>query len=267
MAESSQVGYELRGPAAWVVLDRPEKRNALSALMVTELAAALERAGDDPEVRAVVVTGRGPAFCAGADLGAGLPSSGRSGSEGDLESAGEGHTDPFADLLHRFQHSAKPVIAAVNGPAFGGGLGLVAAADVVIASRDAIFSFSEVRLGLIPAMISVVVLPRIGPHHARRLFLTGRRFSAEEAVGYGLVHRVTSPQELEAAACEEVANVAKGGPIAVGEAKRLIREIPDLPQDQAFARASAWLAERVRSDEAREGIAAFAEKRPPKWRQ
>lgn len=260
MGDQPPVDYETRGPAAWLVLDRPEKRNALSTAMIAELAAALDSAGADDAVRAVVVTGRGPAFCAGADLDAGLS------RPGDLTDADDRRQNPFVELLQRFQTSAKPVVAAVNGPAFGGGLGLVAAADIVIAASDAVFSFSEVRLGLIPAMISVVVLPRIGPHHARRLFLTGRRFSAADAVGYGLVHRVVAPGELEAAAEEEVAEIAKGGPIAVGEAKRLIREIPHLTEDEAFARASEWLAERMRSDEAREGMRAFAEKRRPKWR-
>ncbi len=256
MAEHRQVLYETRGPATWIVLDRPEKRNALSPAMIVELGEALDRAGADDAVRAVVVTGNGSAFCAGADLGAGR----------ELADAGDDVRNPFAELLQRLQRSAKPVIAAVNGPAFGGGLGLIAAADVVIASNAAVFSFSEVRLGLVPAMISVVVLPRIGPHHARRLFLTGRRFSAEEAAGYGLVHRLTPPGELEAAVEEEVAEIAKGGPVAVGEAKRLIREIPNLSEEQAFARACEWFAELVRSDEGREGMAAFAEKRRPRWR-
>ncbi len=261
MMEWSQVRYEVRGPAAWIVLDRPEKRNALSPAMIAQLGKALDRAGADGDVRAVVLTGRGPAFCAGADLDAGLSRPGQ-----ELADAGGEARNPFADLLRRLQHSDKPVIAAVNGPAFGGGLGLVAAADVVIASEGAVFSFSEVRLGLIPAMISVVVLPRIGPHHARRLFLTGRRFSAEEAVRYGLAHRAVPPEELEVAVEREVADVAKGGPVAVAEAKRLIREIPTLGEDEAFARASKLFAERLLSEEAREGMAAFAEKRPPKWR-
>ncbi|MCG8457584.1 MAG: enoyl-CoA hydratase-related protein, partial [Holophagales bacterium] len=168
---------ERRGAAAWLVLDRPEKRNALSPAMIRQLGEALDRALDDPAVRAVVVAGRGPAFCAGADLEVGRR----------LADSGSAGRNPFAHLLQRLQHAPKPVIAAVHGPAFGGGLGLVAAADIAVAARGAVFSFSEVRLGLVPAMISVVVLPKIGPHHARRLFVTGRRFSAEEALGYGLL--------------------------------------------------------------------------------
>ncbi len=255
MTEPKHVATQTRGPAAWVILDRTQKRNALSGAMIAQVAAALDQADADDAIRAVVVTGRGTAFCAGADLDAGR----------DLV-AGDGRPSPFAELLQRLQRSGKPVIAAVNGPAFGGGLGLVAAADIVIAANTASFSFSEVRLGLVRAMISVVVLPRIGSHHARRLFLTGRRFSAAEAVGYGLVHRVTAADELETAVAEEVADIAKGGPVAVAEAKRLIREIPGLAEDEAFAQASVRLAERMRSDEAREGMAAFAEKRPPSWR-
>ena len=255
MTDHKNVRYEIRRQAAWLSLDRPEKRNALSPAMIAELNGALDRASTDDEARAIVLTGEGPAFCAGADLDFGH----------DLAKAGDGTANPFASLLRQLQTLDKPVIAAINGPAFGGGLGLVAAADIVIASSKAVFSFSEVRLGLVPAMISVVVLPKIGLHHARRLFLTGRRFSTEEAIDYGLVHRLTSPAGLEPAVHEEIADIAKGGPTAIAEAKRLIREIPNLPEDEAFLRASARFTERVNSDEAREGMAAFAEKRRPSW--
>lgn len=261
MSEAPAVRYERRGPAAWLVLDRPDKRNALSETLIADFAAAFDRAESDPAVRAVVITGSGKAFCAGADLEAGLP---RQDPGSSTEASGP--ANPFARLLHRLQISPKPVIAAVNGLAFGGGLGLIAAADVAIAASDATFSFSEVRLGLIPAMISVVVLPKIGPHHARRLFLTGRRFSAEEAVDYGLLHQVVAPGKLEDAVEREVVDVAKGGPRAVAEAKRLVREIPKLDVEEAYDRAAEWLAELAGSDEAREGIAAFSQKRPPSWR-
>ncbi len=260
-----QLRYETKGQAAWIVLDRPEKRNALSSTMITQLGEALDRASSDTDVRAVVLTGNGSAFCAGADLDAG---------DAIVDDAGHDHVrgdssprNPFAEMLQRLEHHPKPVIAAINGPAFGGGLGLVAAADIGIAASAASFSFSEVRLGLIPAMISVVVLPRIGTHHARRLFLTGRRFSAEEAVNVELIHRVVSPEKLEAAVADEVADIARGGPVAVTEAKRLIQEIPTLPRAVAFERAAGWLAERMGSDEGREGMAAFVEKRRPSWRK
>lgn len=253
----SEVLVEKRSTAAWLILNRPEKRNALSSGMVTALDAALTKALNDESVRSIVLTGAGPGFCAGADLKA-------SGPVARQDPSGE--RNPFALLLQRFQHAEKPVIAAINGPAFGGGLGLVAVADIAVAASGATFSFSEVRLGLLPAMISVVVLPKVGAHHARRLFLTGRRFSAEEAIGYNLVHRVVESEELENAVAAEAADIAKGGPQAVAESKRLIREIPLLSEDDAFDRASAWIAERAASEEAREGMAAFAEKRSPAWR-
>jgi len=159
----------------------------------------------------------------------------------------------------------KPVIAAVNGHAFGGGIGLVAAADIAIAVETAKFSFSEVRIGVIPAMISVVVLPRIGTHDTMRLFLTGARFSAQDAVGYGLLHRAVAPDGLEAAVQEEIDSIALGGPIAVAEAKRLVRTVSRLPMDEAFAYAEKKVASLFASDEAAEGMAAFAAKRRPRW--
>ena len=249
--------FEVRGKAAWILLDRPERRNALSPELIHTLAGAVERALGDPAVRAVVLSGRGPAFCAGADLG----------KSRELAAAGgRRQENPFARLLHTLEEAHKPVIAAVNGAAFGGGLGLVAAADIAIASEAAVMSFSEVRLGLIPAMISVVVLPKIGTRQARRLFLTGRRFTAVEALEYGLVHRVVPADELEIAVAEEVEDIAKGGPQAIAASKRLIREISGLEPQQAFLRASELFAQRIGSDEGQEGVAAFAEKRKPSWR-
>ena len=254
MAE--QTLYETRAAAAWIELDRREKRNALTPAMVGEIRRHLEVASGDDGVRAVVITGRGKAFCAGADLekGQGLADGSRRG------------THPFASMLQEIQSFPKPVIAAVNGPAFGGGLGLMAAADIVIARSGVRFSFSEVKLGLIPAMISVVVLPRIGAHHARWLFLTGRKFGADEALSYGLVHRVVPEGELHRAVEEEVAEIGEGGPLAVAAAKRLIREVESLDQNEAFRRASAWFREVSESEEGREGMAAFVEKRLPRWR-
>lgn len=257
MSATPQLIYEARGDAAWLLLDRPEKRNALSLSLLTELDRALDRALGDDSVRAVVLAGRGPAFCAGADLD----------TAAEIGEAGREGGSPFASLLQRLLASPKPVLAAVHGPAFGGGLGLVAAADIAIASRGVVLSFSEVRLGLIPAMISVVVLPKLGAHHASRLFLTGRRFDADEAREYGLVHRVVDPERLEAAVAEEVADISKGGPEAIAEAKRLIRDVSRLDPEAAFAHTARRLADRMASAEAREGIAAFAEKRWPNWRR
>src|SRR5262249_8455587 len=166
------VRYDRRGAAAWITLASPDTRNALSTALVAGLGAHLAAAIEDPAVRAVVLTGEGPAFCAGADLK----------NRGAMGETARGN--PFVDILKQMRHGPKPVIAAVNGHAFGGGVGLVAAADIAIAVDTAVFSFSEVRIGAIPAMISVVVLPKLGEHQTMRLFLTGERFPAERALGY-----------------------------------------------------------------------------------
>jgi methylglutaconyl-CoA hydratase len=246
--------YELRHSAAWITLDSPENRNALSAPLVAELGAHLQAAIADPAVRAIVLTGNGPAFCAGADLK----------NRGDAVVPGSGK-NPFVEILRAMWDGPKPVIVAVNGHAFGGGVGLVAAADVAIAVDSAMLSFSEVRVGVIPAMISVVVLPKLGVHQAMRLFLTGARFTAAEAQGYGLVHRVVPAAGLERAVQDEVDAIALGGPNAVAEAKRLIRTVSRVSMDEGFAYAEAKIAELFASPEAAEGMMAFATKRKPSW--
>ncbi len=244
---------EMRGSALWITLNRPEARNALSADLVASLLADLRRAMQDSRARVVVLTGAGSAFCAGADLK----------NRGDT--GGEGRGNPFVEILRLVRHGEKPVIAAVNGHAFGGGLGLVAAADIAIAADSAQMSFSEVRIGAIPAMISVVVLPKLGPHQTMRLFLTGERFDARRALEYGLLHRVVPFAELPAAVEAEVQAIAEGGPNAVREAKQLVRTVERLPEDEAFAWAERKIAELFASEEAAEGMRAFAERRPPRW--
>jgi methylglutaconyl-CoA hydratase len=256
MATRDVTRYELRGRAAWITLDSPENRNALTGPLLDRLQARLYEAQSDAGARAIVITGEGPAFCAGADLKA----SGGPAASGE----GEGQ-NPFVRILRFICDCPKPVIAAVNGHAFGGGLGLVAAADIAIAADGARFSFSEVRLGVIPAVISVVVLPKLGVHQALRLFVTGHRFGAAEALAFGLLHRVVPPDGLAAAVQEEVDAIALGGPIAVGEAKRLVRTVPRLPIDAAWAHTEAKTKALFASDEAQEGIAAFSERRKPRW--
>jgi methylglutaconyl-CoA hydratase len=246
--------YEARNRAAWITLDSPEKRNALSPAMVRELLQHLHAAIEDPAVRAIVLTGTGPAFCAGADL-----------KSGGVAEPGRGGGNPFIELLKLMREGPKPVVCAVNGLAFGGGIGLVAASDIAIAADRAKFSFSEVRIGVIPAMISVVVLPKLGEHQTMRLFLTAERFTAEQAVAYGLIHRVVPAEELESAVQAEVDAIALGGPIAIREAKRLVRLVARLPADEAFAYAEQKIAELFTSEEAAEGMAAFITKRPPSW--
>jgi methylglutaconyl-CoA hydratase len=255
MATDTVTRYERRGRAGWITLDSPGNRNALSAPLVRELGRHLEAAIGDSALRAVVITGSGPAFCAGADLR----------NRGDAVASGTGERNPFVDILTRMWEAPKPVIVAVNGHAFGGGIGLVAAADIAIAADGAAFAFSEVRVGVIPAMISVVVLPKLGVHRTMRLFLTGSRFSAAQALEYGLLHRVVAPADLAAAVEEEIEAICHGGPIAVAEAKRLVRTVARLPMEEGFRYAERKIAELFASEEAAEGMAAFLGKRKPAW--
>ena len=255
MTSQQATQYAVEERAAWITLDSPQNRNALSVALVGELEAHLRTALADPEVRAIVLTGNGPAFCAGADLK----------SRGDAVAPGSKRTNPFVEILKLMWEGSKPVIAAVNGHAFGGGIGLVAAADIAIAAEGAKFSFSEVRLGLIPAIISVVVLQKVGVHDAMRLFLTGERFLADRARDYGLVHRVVALDDLHDAVREEAKAIALGGPNAIAEAKRLIRTVSRVSMDEGFAYAEAKIAELFASAEAAEGMTAFVQKRPPKW--
>jgi methylglutaconyl-CoA hydratase len=245
--------FERRGDAAWITLNQPERRNALSDGLVGELLACLRAAMADPPVRMVVLTGAGPAFCAGADL--------RSGGAGSASA----RDNPFVQVLKTIWEGPKPVLARVNGHAFGGGVGLVAACDLTVAADSAEFAFSEVRVGVIPAMISVVCIPKLGIRNAMWLFLTGERISAARAVEVGLVHRAVPAAQLDAAVEEVIGLVRLGGPNAIREAKRLVRDVPTLPMDEAFERTAAKVAELFASEEAAEGMRAFLERRRPRW--
>jgi methylglutaconyl-CoA hydratase len=255
MASQDVTKIERRGAAAWIALDSPANRNALSSDLVRELGAHLDAAMGDDAVRCVVLTGTGPVFCAGADLK----------DRGAAIGAGGGGASPFVAILECIWNGPKPVIAAVNGHAFGGGIGLIAACDIAIAVETATFGFSEVRVGVVPATISVLVIPKLGVHQSMRLFLTGERFEAPRALEYGLLHRVVSEDVLERAVQEEVDAIALGGPEAIRAAKQLVRTVPRLPVDEAFRHTEALIAELFASPEAAEGAAAFVEKRPPKW--
>lgn len=254
MAELEATLYEIKNGAAWITLNRPQNRNALSAALVSELYDHLLAANEDPAVRSIVVTGTDPAFCAGADLkrppGASI----------------EGRRSvPYPRVLTTILESPKPVIAAVNGAAFAGGLGLVGAADIVVAAEEAKFSFSEVRIGVIPAVISVVCIPKLGTHHAMRLFVTGARFTGAEAVAMGLAHRAVPRAALEGAVNEEIDMINRGGPNAVVECKKLVRRVPQLSIEAGFEETAEWSGRMFRSDEAAEGMASFREKRDAKW--
>lgn len=246
--------YDLDRGAAWITLNRIDNRNALSAELVNELAAHIGAANSDPNVRCIVVTGAGPAFCAGADL-----------KNPPGSAVGDERPITLPEVIKAMLDSPKPVIVAVNGAAFAGGLGLVGAADICIAADDAVMSFSEVRIGVIPAVISVVCIPKLGPHNAMKLMLTGERFSGADAVRLGLAHRAVPLADLRAAVQEEIDMINLGGPVAVRECKRLVRRISAISLDEGFAEAAPWSIRMFQSEEGQEGMAAFREKRKANW--
>lgn len=248
--------YEIDRGAAWITLNRPANRNALSSVLVNELDAHIAAANEDPAVRSIVITGTDPAFCAGADLKdpPGRASTGKPGVQ-------------YADVLKRIVDSPKPVIAAVNGAAFAGGLGLVGASDIVIAAEEIECSFSEVRIGVIPAIIAVVCMPKLGPLHGMRLFVTGERFSGAQAVTVGLAHRAVPRAQLREAVQQEIDMINLGGPLAVVECKKLARRAPQLSMEEGFKEMAVWSRRMFDSAEAAEGMAAFREKRKPAWVQ
>jgi methylglutaconyl-CoA hydratase len=255
MAGTEATLYEIRKGAAWITLNRPENRNALSSILVSELYDHLGEANADPSVRSIVITGTGPAFCAGADLKS-PPGSSISGGRKAV---------PYPDVLTRIMDSEKPVIAAINGAAFAGGLGLVGAADIVVTAAEVQFSFSEVRIGVIPAVISVVCLPKLGTHHGMKLFLTGERFTGTRAVEMGFAHRAVAAEDLVSAVQEEIDMINLGGPNAVVECKKLVRRVPQLARAEGFAETATWSQRMFQSDEGAEGMAAFREKRKASW--
>jgi len=247
------VHLEVTGGIATVTLDSPANRNALSGALMTGLQASLSAAIADDRARLIVLTGAGPVFCSGADLkergGAG-PGAGPGG---------------LVAILKQIWHSPKPVIARVNGSTRAGGIGLVAACDIAISVDGATFAFSEVRLGLIPAIISVVVLPKLGITKGMELFLTGDTFAAREAVQFGLLNAAVPADQLDETVGRLSGSILNGSPAALAGCKRLVREVPDMDLDAAFELTSEWSAEFFASEEAREGMTAFAEKRPPRW--
>jgi methylglutaconyl-CoA hydratase len=251
MSEDTVLQVEVSRGVATLTLDSPANRNALSRAMRAQLREALARALADDAVRVVVLDHTGRAFCSGMDLS---------------EAAGGGAQDQgvreFPEILQTLWSSPKPVLAAVRGPARAGGVGLLAACDVVVAGSSATFGFSEVRLGIVPAVISAVVVPRMLPHAAHRLMLTGEVFDAATAAAGGLVDLAVPDDEVDAAVAAQVTALAAGAPAALAETKRLLRAgAPPLRFDDLLELSARYFA----SEEGQEGIAAFREKRPARW--
>lgn len=250
---------DVRGVAA-LTLNRLEKHNAMNAEMIDELADAAARLAADQAVRVVALASAGPTFCAGGDL-----SWMRDQAEKDRQGKIAGAT-ALALMLKALDELPKPLVARVQGNAFGGGIGLMAVCDIVVAAEDAQFALTETRLGLIPATIGPYVVRRIGEGHARRLFLNARRFDAVMAREIGLVSVVRSAGELDAAVEEEVAAFLECAPGAVADAKRLVQALARRASDDPVAYSIGLLADRWESDEGKAGIDAFLNRRPMPWK-
>jgi methylglutaconyl-CoA hydratase len=247
------------GPVARLWLDRPEQHNALAAELVAELTATLHAVAHDDAVRLVVLGGRGPSFCAGADIGL-MKASANATFQQNLAEA-----ERLGALFATLADLPKPVIARLHGNVLGGGVGLTCACDLAVASDDARFALSEVRLGILPALISPYVIRRLGDRNARELMLTGERLDAAAALRYGLIHHVVPAAELDARVEERIAALLAGAPRAQGRIKTLLELWADSTWEEYRSGLPRVLAEVRSGDEAKEGLGAFFEKRKPKW--
>jgi methylglutaconyl-CoA hydratase len=251
---------ERRGAAAWLWLNRPELRNALNDLLMNSISSSLRELEKDPACRVIVLAGRGQAFCAGGDLSRMEQASKMTKAKSKAEAGG------FASLLYRMHTFPKPLIARVHGAAFAGGMGLVAACDLVVAAEEAEFCLPEVKIGLVPAMISPYIVRALGEPQARRYVLTGERLAAREAHRIGFVHECVPVTELDACVEKFAALLAQAGPQALARSKKLLSKVAKAPITPALASQTAGvLAEARAGDEAREGIRSFLEKRKPAW--
>ena len=248
------VHREVANGVATITLDSPHNRNALSAQLRRELRDHLTAAAGDEATRVVVLTHTGPVFCAGMDL---------------KESRGTGASDQgvneFPQILELIWTHPKPVVARLAGPAMAGGVGMVAACDIAVAADEVTFAFTEVRIGVVPAVISVTVLPRLLPRAAAELFLTGERFDAARAVAIGLINSAVPAGELDGEVRRFLDMLALGAPGALAETKAMLRREPAGSMAADFAAMLELSARRFASPEAQEGMRAFAEKRRPAW--
>jgi len=259
MSSYETLEIAMDGPVRHVRLNRPEVRNAFNGVVVDELHRAFAEADADDATRVVVLSGNGKSFSAGADLAwmkeqAGLPHADNSRS-----------ADHMARMFLAIARCKKPVVGRMHGHALGGGSGLTAAVDVAICSDDCMFGLTEVKLGIVPAVISPFVLQKIGAGRARTLFLTGERFDGKEAQRIGLVYRSVPVEQLDDAVAQSVKELLSAGPAAVASAKELIRSVAHLSLEDAIPVTSKWIADLRATDEAKEGFSAFLEKRKPTW--
>ena len=249
------------GPIVILTLNRPDRRNALSRALMSELEDQLDRAGHDPKVRAVVLTGAGTAFCSGMDLNEAARE--RDGAEAEHDAVAT--LQEYADLVQKLHTLPKPTIAAINGDALAGGAGLMTACDFAVASETARIGYPEVFRGLVPAVVMYDLTRLIGDRRARQLLLAGQLIMSTQAYDWGLVNQVTTPDGCLPEAIRVGKNMIHLAPQAVAAIKRLLDETQGRPTNLRGA-AAVSAAIRV-SEEAREGIRAFLEKRPPRWEE
>ena len=258
MSNGLEIHIARRVAVVW--LAREKVRNAFNETLIAELTSAFARLGADAGVRAIVLAARGPAFCAGADLDWMRRMAGYSFDENRADARA------LADMLRALHECPKPTIARVHGDAYAGGMGLVAACDIAVAASTANFCLSETKLGLIPATISPYVIRAMGEQAARRYALTAERFDAAEALRLGFVHALAPADGLDARIEEVLAALIQTSDAAVSAAKRLVREVAGRPVDDALAADTAERIAAIRaSDDGREGVRAFLDKRKPRW--
>ncbi|OQX56320.1 MAG: enoyl-CoA hydratase [Candidatus Cloacimonas sp. 4484_209] len=253
------IKYEINNRVAKVTFNRPEVRNAFNWKMVEELIRVFNALKSNNDVRVVILTGEGTSFCAGADLNWMKDVMNKSFKENYDESL------RLAELFYLIYSLPKPVVGRINGPAIGGGTGFVSVCDIAIASVNAKFSFSEVRIGLVPSDISPFMIRKCGEGRIREYFLTGRRLSAEDALRIGLVNRVVEHEKLDTAVSEVVEELLKGSPNAIRACKELLEKVPLQQFDNVKDFTATILANLRKSKEAQEGMKAFLEKRKPGW--
>jgi methylglutaconyl-CoA hydratase len=258
---SGAIQLEMSDSIARIIMARPEKHNAFDDVLIGELNDVFTRVSEDADIRVVVLQGEGKSFSAGADLGWMQ----RMADYSEVENLEDARV--LAEMMRRLNEIPKPTIARVQGAVFGGGVGLVAACDIAIASEHANFCLSETRLGLIPSVISPYVVEAIGARASRRYFQTAERFSAEVARSLGLVHEVVPEQSLDDRIAELAAVLLDNGPAAMAASKDLIRRVSSGPFDAEMIEDTAQRIADIRvNDEGREGLAAFLEKREAAWR-
>ncbi len=253
-APEEPVLYATAGGVATITLNLPERKNSLSAELVNTLSERLDDANEDDDVRVIVLTNNGNTFCAGADLKATKP-----GVAGNTA----GRT--FVDVFQQIMNDPKPVIGKIDGHATGGGVGLAAACDISVMRDDAKIGFTEARLGVAPAVISVVCLPKMRRADASELFLTGERFTPTRAADIGLINAAAPADELDARVEHYVDMVVRGGPMALAAGKQLINRVPNMNTKEAFEWTATFSKALFESDEAKAGIAAFVAKEPAPW--